>query len=120
MCVCVCVCGHGGGRESLSQVVRVPLRMWPGGWQELGTLEGLSASGAPKAEFKLRPPICAQNGEGLREGREAGEGEGAQGKRVQGEGGDSDWGCGAVRGLREGEGDLGVHRWRGVSTHGTG
>ena len=33
-CVCVCVCVCGGGREmflGLSQVVRVPLRVWLGG-----------------------------------------------------------------------------------------
>lgn len=39
------------------------------GWQESGTPEGLSASGAPKAEFRLRQPIRSwgtntQNGRG--------------------------------------------------------
>ena len=87
--VCVCVCVYGGGRGmwfGLSQVVKVPLRVWLGGRKiglgEVGAKRGKQKplwSGAPKAVFTLRRPICAPDThsergrvserEGLTEGR---------------------------------------------------
>lgn len=70
--VCVCVCVHtwwGKGDVVWSFAGGLGPSEGVAGWQESGTPEGLSASGAPKAEFRLRQPIRSwgtntQNGRG--------------------------------------------------------